>query len=67
MPWQGSSSGAIYNIASLFEAVSRLHELIGERVWKIRMLSILEVFSEVVISQFDMASRDLHPACQGMG
>ena len=62
------------HIAKLCQVVCRLHELIQEHVWKVRRLSILDFISGIVISRvrsvlfdnFDMAPRDLHPACQSM-
>ena len=51
--------GATYNIAMLCQAVCRLHELIREHVWKVRMLSILALVSEVVISHVDSTDVDI--------
>ena len=63
-----------HDIVELCLTVCRLYEWIEEHVWKIRMLFILHILSQVVISHicftnfdFDMAPRHLHPACQSMG
>ena len=54
MPWQGPNSRATHDTATLYHAVCRLHELILKHVlvWEVRMLFILNLFSEVVISFF---------------
>ena len=38
---KGPNSGVTQDILNLCQVVCRLHELIREHVWKIRMLSIL--------------------------
>ena len=75
MLWQDPISGVTHDIVELcLLAVCRLHELMRKHVWKIRMLFILSILSQSVIShicftkcRFDMTPRHLHPACQDMG
>ena len=50
MPGQSPISGVTHDNVELCLAVCRLHELLEEHVWKIRMLFILNILSRVVIS-----------------
>ena len=56
MPWYGSNSRGhprhVHCRVMSCQAVCRLHELGREQVWNIRMLFILYILSEVVISPF---------------
>ena len=58
MPWQGPISGVTHDIVELCLAVCRLHELMREHVWKIRMLFILNILSQVVISHICFTNVD---------
>ena len=76
MPWQGAYSGASHHdIAKPCRIVCRLHELIREQVWKIRRPFHSNIYfrsrdlarSFYIRRQFEMAPRNVRPACQGMG
>ena len=43
---------AANDVTTSYYAVCRQHELLREQVWKIRMLLILTLLSEMVISHF---------------